>query len=90
MKFLLAVMHGLPRRHSNSSITFEKKRKKCKHIFMTILGPAESFKPVVLNLFLTVDRSTLENFTADHPGSVKFVNRGVGGGGRGKVSESLI
>ena len=38
--YLLAVIYRSPRRHSNSSKTFKKNRKKCKHIFMTILGPA--------------------------------------------------
>ena len=43
-KFLLTVICGSPRRHSNSCKTFEKNRKKLKYIFMTILGLAESFK----------------------------------------------
>ena len=43
-KFLLAVIYGLPRGHSNSSKTFKKNCKKLKWIFMTISGLAESFK----------------------------------------------
>ena len=32
-KFLLTVIHGSPRQHSNSSKTFKKYRKKLKYIF---------------------------------------------------------
>ena len=44
MKFIFTVIYGSPSRHSNSSKTFKKTRKKLKYIFMTILGLAESFK----------------------------------------------
>ena len=43
-EFLLAVISGSPRRHSNSSESFFKNRKKLKDNFMTILRLAESFK----------------------------------------------
>ena len=42
-KFLLAVMYGSPRRHSNSSKIFLRKKKNEKHL-LTILGLAGSFK----------------------------------------------
>ena len=42
-KFLLTVIYGSPRCHLNSSKTFKKNRKKLKHIFLTMLGLAESF-----------------------------------------------
>ena len=35
--------------------------------------------PVVLNLFLTTDRSTLDNFAADHPEPAVKVSTGEGG-----------
>jgi len=38
---LLAVLYGSPRRHSNSN---KNLWKQLKYSFMTILGPAESFK----------------------------------------------
>ena len=44
LKFLLAVIYGSPCRNSDSSKTFKKDRKKLKYSFMTIFGPAESFK----------------------------------------------
>ena len=43
----------------------------------------ELFKSGVLNLFLTADRSALDNFTADHPGSAVKLSKGEGGGGVG-------
>ena len=43
-KFLLAVIYGSLRRHSDSSKTFKKIVKKCKYSLMTIFRLAESFK----------------------------------------------
>ena len=43
-----------------------------------------SYSPGVLNLFLAADRSTLDNFTADHPGSAVELSSG----GEGEKVES--
>ena len=50
----------------------------------------DSFRAGVLNLFLTADRSTLDNFTADHPGSAVELASGGGERGGGKVCGSLF
>ena len=66
---------------------------------MSIFKDFMRCRPGVLNLFQTADRSTLDNFTADHPGSAVELASGEGGGGGrggggrarcGRVCESLF
>ena len=49
-------------------------------LFKLIWRIMRHLRPGVLNLFLTADRSALDNFTADHPGpAVKLSSGGEGG-----------
>ena len=63
------------------------------HIFYTLIWTKFQLNlvfgypnPGVLNLFLTADRSALDNFAADHPGSSVKLSSGGEGGFGGMVS----